>query len=204
MPSATVLRQRNAEAGLHDQTNILSKRQLWIVFLSLAASLFICYADQNGIGTVLPTIGRDFHATDTISWAGTAALISNTVAQVVYGRLSDIYGRKPVFLFAVGMLCLADVLCGVAPNAESFYFFRALGGIANAGINALTMMIVSDIVTLEQRGKWQGLLGAGIGSGNAVGPLLSAAFAIHQTWRGFFWFGMPDHGPCSLHVTDSP
>lgn len=191
MPSTATLRQRAAESGLHDQTNLLKKKQLFIVFSSLASALFICYADQNGIGTILPTVGRDFKATDTISWAGTSSLIANTVTQVMYARISDIYGRKPVFLFSVGMLVLADILCGVAPDAPSFYFFRALGGIAGAGINSLTMMIVSDIVTLEQRGKWQGFLGAGIGGGNAVGPLLSAAFALHQTWRAFFWFLAP-------------
>ena len=191
MPSTATLRQHAAEAGLHDQTNLLKKKQLVVVFSSLAAALFICYADQNGIGTILPTVGRDFNATDTISWAGTSSLITNTVTQVMYARISDIYGRKPVFLFSVGMLVLADILCGVAPDAPSFYLFRALGGIAGAGINALTMMIISDIVTLEERGKWQGFLGAGIGGGNAVGPLLSAAFAIHQTWRAFFWFLAP-------------
>ncbi|OAP57866.1 hypothetical protein AYL99_08604 [Fonsecaea erecta] len=191
MPSTAILRQRAAESALHDQTNLLGTRQLFIVFSSLASALFICYADQNGIGTILPTVGRDFKATDTISWAGTASLISNTSSQIIYARFSDIYGRKPVFLFSVGMLVLADILCGVAPDASSFYFFRALGGIAGAGINSLTMMIISDIVTLEQRGRWQGFLGAGIGGGNAVGPLISAAFARHQTWRAFFWFLAP-------------
>lgn len=191
MPSKAALRQSAAESGLHDQTNLLKTKQLFIVFSSLASALFICYADQNGIGTILPTVGRAFNATDTISWAGTSALISNTVTQVMYARISDIYGRKPVFLLSVGMLVLADILCGVAPDAPSFYFFRALGGIAGAGINSLTMMIISDIVTLEQRGRWQGFLGAGIGGGNAVGPLISAAFALHQTWRAFFWFLAP-------------
>ena len=191
MPSKAALRQSAAEWGLHDQTNLLNRRQLFIVFSSLASALWVCYADQNGIGTILPTLGRDFKATDTISWAGTSSLISNTVTQVMYARISDIYGRKPVFLISVGMLVVADILCATAPNAPSFYFFRALGGIAGAGINSLTMMIISDIVTLEQRGRWQGFLGAGIGGGNAVGPLISAAFAQHQTWRAFFWFLAP-------------
>ena len=191
MPSTAALRQRAAEAGLHDQTNLLKKKQLFVVFSSLASALFITYADQNGIGTILPTVARDFHAQATISWAGTSSLISNTVTQVMYARISDIYGRKPVFLFSVGMLVLADILCGFAPDAPSFYFFRALGGIAGAGVNSLTMMIISDIVTLEERGRWQGFLGAGIGGGNAVGPLISAAFALHQTWRAFFWFLAP-------------
>jgi MFS family permease len=190
-PSSSALRRRAAEANLHDQTNLLSKSQLLIVFSTLASALFICYADQNGIGTILPTVARDFSAANTISWAGTSSLIANTVTQVMYARISDIYGRKPVFLFSVGTLVLADILCGVAPDAPSFYVFRAIGGVAGAGINSLTMMIISDIVTLEQRGKYQGFLGAGIGGGNAVGPLLSAAFSMHQTWRAFFWFLAP-------------
>ncbi|KAJ9616471.1 hypothetical protein H2200_000190 [Cladophialophora chaetospira] len=174
MHSKTALRQSAAEAGLHDQTNLLNKKQLFVVFSSLASALFISFADQNGIGTILPTVGRAFNATNTISWAGTSSLIANTVTQVMYARISDIYGRKPVFLFSVGMLVVADILCGTAQDAPSFYFFRALGGVAGAGVNSLT-----------------GFLGAGIGGGNAVGPLISAAFALHQTWRAFFWFLAP-------------
>ncbi len=142
MQSSKALRQRAAEAGLHDQTNLLNKKQLFVVFSSLASALFITYADQNGIGTILPTVGRDFKATDTISWAGTSSLIANTVTQVMYARISDIYGRKPAFLFSVGMLVVADVLCGTAQDAPSFYFFRALGGIAGAGINSLTVSLL--------------------------------------------------------------
>lgn len=85
--------QRAAEAALFDQTHLLPRRQLLVVFAALATSLLICFIDQNGIGVALPTIGKDFNATDTISWAGTSALIANTIFQVLYGRLSDLFGK---------------------------------------------------------------------------------------------------------------
>jgi MFS family permease len=86
-------RQKAAEAAVFDQTNILPKKELLIVFGALAVSLFICFVDQNGIGVALPTIGRELHAEATISWAGTSALIANTLFQVLYGRMSDLFGE---------------------------------------------------------------------------------------------------------------
>lgn len=86
-------RQTAAEAAIFDQTNLLPKKELLVVFSVLAVSLFICFVDQNGIGVALPTIGQDLNAESTISWAGTSALIANTLFQVLYGRFSDLFGR---------------------------------------------------------------------------------------------------------------
>jgi MFS family permease len=134
-------------------TNILPKAQLIVVFCGLAFALLICFIDQNSIGIALPTIGADLHSATTIAWAGTSSLIANTVFQVLYGRLSDILGRKVVFLSAVGLLALGDLLCGFAKTGPQLYAFRGVSGVGNGGITALAMMIVSDIVTLENRGK---------------------------------------------------
>ncbi|KAH0333137.1 MFS general substrate transporter, partial [Aureobasidium melanogenum] len=191
-------KQVAAEASIVDQTNLLPKRQLLIVFGVLAISLFICFVDQNGIGVILPTISRDLDATDTISWAGTSALIANTVFQVLFGRLSDLFGRKVVFLSALILLAICDLLCGFSQNAVMLYIFRALAGVANGGITSLSMMIVSDIVTLKERGKYQGILGACVGLGNMVGPFIAAAFAQHSTWRGLFWLVSPLAALCCL------
>jgi len=86
-------RQKAAEAAVFDQTNLLPKKELLIVFGALAVSLFICFVDQNGIGVALPTIGQELYAEATISWAGTSALIANTLFQVLYGRMSDLFGK---------------------------------------------------------------------------------------------------------------
>lgn len=86
-------RQLAAEAAIFDQTNLLPKRELLVVFATLAVSLFICFVDQNGIGVALPKIGQELDAEATISWAGTSALIANTLFQVLYGRFSDLFGN---------------------------------------------------------------------------------------------------------------
>lgn len=107
-------------------------------------------------------------------------------------------GRKVVFLSALMLLAICDLLCGFSQNATMLYIFRALAGVANGGITSLSMMIVSDIVTLKERGKYQGILGACVGLGNMVGPFIAAAFAQHSTWRGLFWLVSPLAALCCL------
>jgi len=187
MPTKT----ENAEAALHDQTQVLPKKELILVFVIMALALMVCFIDQNGIGVLLPDIARDLHASSSISWAGTSALIANTVFQVLYGRLSDLFGRKNILILALVLLSLSDLACGLSVNSTMLYIFRGLAGVANGGITSLTMMIVSDIVTLQERGKYQGILGAMVGLGNALGPLIGSAFALHTTWRGLFYFLAP-------------
>ncbi|KAK1141476.1 hypothetical protein N8T08_009016 [Aspergillus melleus] len=192
-------RQQAAEKALHDQTNILPKGQLLVVFAGLACSLLITFVDQNGISVTLPTIAKDLDAQNTISWAGTSSLIANTMFTVLYGRLSDIFGRKIVYLFALALLCIADLLCGLSQNAAMFYVFRGLAGVAGGGVTSLTMIIVSDVVSLRERGKYQGILGASLGLGNVIGPFIAAAFVMKSTWRGFFWLISP-LSACSIVV----
>ncbi|KAE9990085.1 hypothetical protein EG327_001897 [Venturia inaequalis] len=192
-------RQNAAEAALVDQTDLLSSSRLLIVFGAMALTFFITYADQNGIAVSLPSMARELDAQNTISWAGTSSFIGNTVFQVLYGRLSDILGRKVVYLSAVALLAVADILCATAKNSSALYVFRGLSGVAMGGINSLTMMIVSDIVTLERRGNYQGMLGGMIGLGNIAGPFISAAFTQYaHTWRGFFYFISPTALLCGV------
>jgi len=115
--------------------------------------MLITYIDQSSIGIMLPTIGRELNCASTIVWADTSSMIANTAFQVLCGRLSDIFGRKRIMLSALGSLALADLLCGFAKPGPQLYGFRAIAGLANGGIMAICMMIVSDIVTLEERGK---------------------------------------------------
>lgn len=116
--------------------------------------------------------------------------------QVLYGRLSDIFGRKIVYLTALGLLCVSDFMCGASQSAPMLYFFRGLTGVAGGGITSLSMIIVSDIVTLEQRGKYQGILSSMVGLGNLVGPFLAAGFAQIHYWRGLYWVVGPVAGFC--------
>jgi len=143
----------------HIESNILQNPQLTLVFLSLATTLLVSFIDQNAIGIALPTIGESIHSANTISWAGTSNLIANTVFQVLYGRLSDILGRKKVFLAAVVLLALGDLLCGFARNGPELYVFRGISGVGSGGITALAMMIVSDSKCVLEWSEWVLLIG---------------------------------------------
>ncbi|KAK9237589.1 major facilitator superfamily domain-containing protein [Lipomyces kononenkoae] len=190
----TEARQREAEAGLQDQMNLLPRAQLLTVFGALSVVFIISYVDQSCLGVLLPTMGRDLHAETSISWASTSTMIANTTFQALYGRLSDVFGRKYIYLSALFLLFLSDLLCGFAKTATQLYVFRGFSGIATGGISALTMIIVSDIVTLRQRGKYQGILSACVGIGNTTGPFIAATVIDHTTWRVLFWV----MGPCAL------
>jgi MFS family permease len=105
-------------------------------------------------------------------------------------------GRKSVLLSALALLTVSDLLCGLSRDATMLYVFRGLSGVANGGIASLSAMIVSDIVTLKERGKWQGMIGACVGLGNMTGPFIAAAFIQKGTWRGFFWLVSPVSAAC--------
>lgn len=180
-----------AERALHDQYNLLPRAQLVSCLGILSFCMLISFIDQNGISITQPTIAKDLDASATISWAGTSSLIANTTFQMLYGRLSDIFGRKAVFLGAVALLALADLLCGLSQNPAMFYVFRGVSGIGSGGITNIAMIIVSDVVTLEERGKYQGIFGTMVGLGNLIGPFLAAAFIKRSTWRAFFYMLAP-------------
>lgn len=166
--------------------NILPMRKLLICLFSMALCNFASFCDQTGVTVALPQIAKDLHAENTINWAGTSALLANCVCQVPFGRLSDIFGRKNVLLFSLCTLTISNLLCGFAQTGPQFYVFRAFAGIGLGGCSSLLMVILSDVVTLKQRGRFQGILGSFVGIGNAFGPLIMAAFAQHSTWRNFY------------------
>lgn len=176
-------------ADSHD--NILTKKKLLVVFSAMALVLFISFVDQTGITVVLPYMADELNAADTISWAGTASLIAQTCFSAFFGRFSDIFSRKYVLIGCLLLLAVFDLGCGFCQTPEQLYVFRAICGISNGGITALTMVIVSDIVTLQERGKYQGILGSCVGLGNALGPFIASAFLSKYSWREFFYFLCP-------------
>lgn len=171
--------------------NILPPKQLIICLAAMSLGLFISYTDQTSVTIALPHIGKDLHSETTINWAGTSALLANTVCQVLFGRMSDIFGRKAVLMTCLAILAVSDLACGFAQTGVQFYIFRAFAGIGNGGIQSLSMVIMSDVVTLKQRGKYQGILGANVGLGNAIGPFIMAGFITHSTWRNFYYMMTP-------------
>lgn len=168
-------------------------------YLCLAAIYFISTLDINAVATALPAISRSLGAGSSITWTGTAYLMGQTAFQALYGRLSDVFGRKPVLLISIGFLVFGDILCGFARNATWLYVCRALSGVGGGGISSLVQITVSDLVSLKDRGKYQGMLSGAIGLGAGTGPFLAAALLSRdggagadggvggESWRWIFW-----------------
>ncbi|KAL0938281.1 major facilitator superfamily transporter [Colletotrichum truncatum] len=182
-----------AKDEIFDQSSRLPLGRLIIAYLCLAAIYFVQTLDINSVATALPAIAASLDAGNSITWTGTAYLMGQTVFQALYGRMSDIFGRKPVLMVCIGFLVLGDLLCGFAKNALWLYVCRALSGIGGGGISSLVQITVSDLVSLKDRGKYQGLLSASIGLGASTGPFITASMLNKgatmgvEAWRWIFW-----------------
>ncbi|KAF3988256.1 hypothetical protein FT663_03462 [Candidozyma haemuli var. vulneris] len=166
--------------------NLLPKKKLVICLLVNAFCLFVCFLDQTSPTVALPAIAEDLGAQNSINWAGTSSLLANCVCQVLFGRFADIFGRKNMLMGSLAMLLIANMLCGFAKTGPQYYVFRAFAGIGVGGTQSMGMVILSDVVTLKQRGKFQGILGSAVGLGNAVGPIIMAVYVENSTWRNFY------------------
>jgi Na+/melibiose symporter-like transporter len=142
--------------SISGQRNTMSARQLRIAIPTLSVCLFVSFIDQTSVSTATPAIAGDLNTGTATSWIGTSFLIASTAFQLINGRLSDIFGRKGLLLVCLFLLAMGDLGCGFAQTAEQLFVLRAIAGIGGGGINSLVMIIVSDITTLQNRGKYQG------------------------------------------------
>ncbi|KAI4912752.1 hypothetical protein J4E90_006158 [Alternaria incomplexa] len=174
-------------ASIGGQRNTLTSTQLRIAIPALSVCLFVSFIDQTSVSTATPAIAVDLNTGTATSWIGTSFLIASTAFQLINGRLSDIFGRKNLLLISLMLMALGDLGCGFARTSVQLFVLRAIAGIGGGGINSLVMIIVSDITTLQNRGKYQGWLGAVIALGNGAGPFLGGAIVEGATWRWVFW-----------------
>lgn len=163
-------------AGLHEQENFLPPRQLVPVIVTLGTVLFVINIDHNGFSTLLPTIADDLDAQKSITWAGSSALIATAVVSVLYGRFSDIFGRKALFVSALTIFSITELACGFARSPSVLYALRALIGLSGGGIGNLATIIATDVVSLRQRGQYMAIISPFMVSGNICGPLVAAGF----------------------------
>jgi Na+/melibiose symporter-like transporter len=138
------------------QRNTMSSKRLMVAIPALSVCLFVSFVDQTSVSTATPAIAGDLATGTATSWIGTSFLIASTAFQLITGRLSDIFGRKNLLLICLALMGLGDLGCGFAQTADQLFALRSIAGIGGGGINSLVMIIVSDITTLQNRGKYQG------------------------------------------------
>ncbi len=178
-------------------TGKFTHRQVLTILSGLMLGMFLAALDQNIVSTSIRTIADDLNGLNLQAWATTAYLITATISTPLYGKLSDLYGRKPFFLFAIGIFIVGSVLCTISTSMYELAAFRALQGLGAGGLMSLALTIIGDIVPPRERARYQGYFLAVFGTSSVIGPVVGGFLAGTTSilgitgWRWVFLVNVP-------------
>jgi EmrB/QacA subfamily drug resistance transporter len=175
----------------HVADDELRGRALATVFGALMLGMFLAALDQTIVSTALPTIVGDLGGLDHLSWVVTSYLLASTASTPLYGKLGDMYGRKPVFLAAILIFLAGSMLAGLSRSLDQLIAFRALQGAGAGGLMVGAQAIIADIVPPRERGRYMGLIGSVFAVASVAGPLLGGFLVEAISWRWVFYVNMP-------------
>mgnify|MGYP002128167063 FL=1 len=175
----------------------MTQRQIFLVLIGLMSGMFLSALDQSVVGTAMRTIGDDLKGQVLQAWVTTAYLITSTIATPIYGKLSDIFGRRRLFIIAISIFIFGSVIAGFATTMPQLAAFRAVQGIGAGGLFSLAITVLADIVPPRERARYQGMFLAVFGSSSVLGPLVGGMFAgVDEIlwisgWRWVFLINLP-------------
>ena len=188
---------RAAAAAPSGADGSFTHRQILTIIAGLMVAMFLAALDQTVVSTAIRTIADDLQGYDLQAWATTAFLITSTIATPLYGKLSDIYGRRPFYLFAITVFVVGSALCGIATSMYELAAWRAVQGIGAGGLMSLALAIIGDLVPPRERAKYQGYFMAVWGTSSVLGPVVGGFLAGQSSlfgvdgWRWIFWINVP-------------
>jgi EmrB/QacA subfamily drug resistance transporter len=177
--------------GNANDAYLLGRRRTLIVFAGLLLGMLLAALNQTIVATALPDIVADLGGFDHYSWVFSAYMLTSTVTVPLYGKLSDVYGRRPFFLLAIVLFMAGAVVSGLAPTMTVLILGRALQGLGAGGLIPLAMAVIGDLIAPRERGKWQGLTGAVFGVASVVGPATGGWISDNASWRWAFFVSLP-------------
>jgi EmrB/QacA subfamily drug resistance transporter len=186
-----------AAAAAPDASGAFTHRQILTILVGLLLGMFLAALDQTVVSTAIRTIADDLHGFDLQAWATTAFLITSTIATPLYGKLSDMYGRRGFYLFAIAVFVVGSMLCGLSQSMYELAAFRAIQGIGAGGLMSLALAIIADIVPPRERSKYQGYFMAVFGTSSVLGPVIGGFLSGQASivgiagWRWIFYVNVP-------------
>ncbi|MFN3659406.1 MAG: MDR family MFS transporter [Pseudolabrys sp.] len=169
----------------------LTHPEVRAIVLGIMLAMFLGALDQTIVATALPTMGRHFGDLGDLSWVVTAYLLTGTAVTPLYGKLSDIHGRRALMLIAIALFVAGSVACALAPSMTALVLARGLQGLGGGGLMALAQTIIADIVSPRERGRYQGYIGAVFAASSVGGPVLGGFLTEHLDWSLIFWINLP-------------
>ena len=168
-----------------------SPRETILTMIGVLMVMLLASLDQTVVSTAMPRVIAELHGFDQYTWVSTAYLLTSTVMVPIYGKLSDLFGRKPIFLFGVIIFLIGSLLSGASQTMTQLILFRAFQGLGAGALMPIAIAVVGDLFTPRERGKWQGVTGAVWGLSAIVGPTLGGWITENVSWRWTFYVNLP-------------
>ncbi len=181
----------------------LARAEIRRIIFGLMMAMLLAALDQTIVATALPTIGRDLGDTAHLPWVVTAYLLAATSAVPIYGKLSDIHGRRIMLLISISTFLVGSVFCALSPTMPALIAARLLQGAGGGGLLALSQTIIGDMLSPRERAGYQVYFAAAFTAASLAGPVLGGFFAQHLTWSMIFWINVPI-GIAAFLMTWSP
>jgi EmrB/QacA subfamily drug resistance transporter len=183
--------EEKAQTSFDDEQPRYSSREILLTMIGVLMVMLLASLDQTIVSTAMPRVVAELQGFNHYAWISTAYLLASTVTVPIYGKLSDLLGRKPIFLFGVVIFLIGSALCGLAQTMEQLVLFRGFQGLGAGALMPIAIAIVGDLFTPRERGKWQGLVGAVWGLSSIVGPTAGGWITENASWRWVFYVNLP-------------
>jgi EmrB/QacA subfamily drug resistance transporter len=168
-----------------------TRREIVLVFAGLMMAMAMAALDQNIVSTALPRIVGELGGLSQLSWTVTVFMLASTATTPLYGKLSDMYGRKPLFMVSIGTFLIGSILCGMAESMTQLIIFRGIQGIGAGGLMTLSQTTIGDLLEPRERSKYQGLFAGTFAVCSVVGPLVGGVITSALSWRWVFYVNLP-------------